>query len=302
MSREGEKCNFCNRLRNDLNKVNWNRHLAKCELSFSTKITKPNKKSKNDRCGDIKSFFSYKRPKTENPDYDKQIQIPSVSEILPTDTPTAESLIEAEEKVLTAQYTSDISDGSSKKQHKRKREIDSIKFIHETGHSNVIRTKKGKISTSGDTIHSKLKTKEYKSKALLTKVESSESDDNMSDISSNSADHDSDKDKEYIPKNKSNNLTYDNNSDEEIIIVNSTENNDSNIVENHIKKVDYLNTNKAFPLISCSSASVDNNATKQSKFQNIKDDEIIAIIGKWLTTAKARIENKKHTNDEINLQ
>lgn len=128
-----------------------------------------------------------------------------------------ESLIEAEEKVLTAQYTSDISDGSSKKQHKRKREIDSIKFTHETGmlflclkvfflyyyygfknnityninefeceiligHSNVIRTKKGKISTSGDTIHSKLKTKEYKSKALLTKVESSESDDNMSDI------------------------------------------------------------------------------------------------------------------------
>ncbi|KAL5239104.1 hypothetical protein ACI65C_006514 [Semiaphis heraclei] len=380
------------------------------------------------------------------------------------------SLIEAEEKVLTAQYTSDISDGSSKKQHKRKREIDSIKFTHETGmlflclkvfflyyyygfknnityninefeceiligHSNVIRTKKGKISTSGDTIHSKLKTKEYKSKDLLTKVESSESDDNMSDISSNSADHDSDKDKEYIPKNKSNNLTYDNNSDEEIIIVNSTENNDSNIVENHIKKVDYLNTNKAFPLISCSSASVDNtvlknilnylaylkvevtkisdtqqeiiqainnsnsanfsilnsceidyfvtawpvpnheelnnletklqanehdfknqvmlellrvggksakqmiqkimkkvfsdfvlkdftyfglrnkynfssllinrvifDATKQSKFQNIKDDEIIAIIGKWLTTAKARIENKKHTNDEINLQ
>jgi len=89
MSSEGEKCNFCNRLRNNLNKVNWNRHLAKCELLFSTKITKPNKKSKNDRCGDIKSFFSYKKPKTENPNSDKQIQIPSVSEILPTDTPTA---------------------------------------------------------------------------------------------------------------------------------------------------------------------------------------------------------------------
>ncbi|XP_025419301.1 uncharacterized protein LOC112689681, partial [Sipha flava] len=93
-----------------------------------------------------------------------------------------ESLIEAEEKVLTAQYTSDISDGSSTKQHKRKREIDSIKFTHETGHSNIIRTKKGKISTSDDTKHSKLKTKVYKSKALLTKVQSSESDDNMSDI------------------------------------------------------------------------------------------------------------------------
>lgn len=50
------------------------------------------------------------------------------------------------------------------------------------GHSNIIRTKKGKISTSGDTMHSKLKTKVYKSKALLTKVQSSESDDNMSDI------------------------------------------------------------------------------------------------------------------------
>ncbi|XP_025406715.1 uncharacterized protein LOC112680743 isoform X1 [Sipha flava] len=252
-------------------------------------------------------------------------------------------------------------------------------------------------------------------------------------------------------------MTYDNNSDEEIIIAKSTENNDSNIVENHINKVDYLNTNKAFPLISFPSASVDNNinkelsyisknmalpstsvdntvlknilnylaylkvevtkisdtqqeiiqainnsnsanfsilnsceidyfvtawpvpnheelnnletklqanehdfknqvmlelvrtggksakqmiqkimkkvfsdfvlkdftyfglrnkynfssllinrvifdATKQSKFQNIKDDEIIAIIGKWLTTAKARIENKKHTNDEIILK
>lgn len=60
MSSEGEKCNFCNRLRNNLNKVNWNRHLAKCELLFSTKITKPNKKSKNDRCGDIKSFFHIK--------------------------------------------------------------------------------------------------------------------------------------------------------------------------------------------------------------------------------------------------
>lgn len=81
MSSEGEKCNFCNRLRNNLNKVNWNRHLAKYELLFSTKITKPNKKSKNYRCGDIKSFFSCKRPKTENPDSDKQIYIPSVSEI-----------------------------------------------------------------------------------------------------------------------------------------------------------------------------------------------------------------------------
>jgi hypothetical protein len=89
MSSDGEKCNFCNRLRNNLNKVNWNRHLAKCELLFSTKITKPNKKSKNDRCSDIKSFFSCKRPKTENPNSDKQIQILSVSEILPTDIPTA---------------------------------------------------------------------------------------------------------------------------------------------------------------------------------------------------------------------
>jgi ATP-dependent Zn protease len=55
-------------------------------------------------------------------------------------------------------------------------------------------------------------------------------------IASTSADYDSDKDKEYIPKNKSNNMTYDNNSDEEIIIAKSTENNDSNIVENHINK------------------------------------------------------------------
>lgn len=40
-------------------------------------------------------------------------------------------------------------------------------------------------------------------------------------------------------------------------------------------------------------------ATKQSKFQSVKDDEIISIIGKWLTTAKSRIENKKHMNDVI---
>jgi len=89
MSSEGKKCNFCNRLKNNLNKVNLNRHLAKCELLFSTKIIKPGKKSKNNRCGDIKSFFSYKRSKTENPDFDKQIQIPSVNDILPTDTATA---------------------------------------------------------------------------------------------------------------------------------------------------------------------------------------------------------------------
>lgn len=93
MSSEGEKCNFCYRLRNNLNKVNWNYHLAKCELLFSTKITKPNKKSKNDRFGNIESFFSYKRPKTENPDSGKEIQISSVSEILPTDTPTAGNYI-----------------------------------------------------------------------------------------------------------------------------------------------------------------------------------------------------------------
>lgn len=37
--------------------------------------------------------------------------------------------------------------------------------------------------------------------------------------------------------------------------------------------------------------------TKQSKFPNVKDNEIISIIGKWLTTAKARIENKKPTKD-----
>jgi len=89
MSSESEKCNFCNRLRNNLNKVNWNRHLAKCELLFSTKITKPNKKFKIDRCGDIKSFFHIKDRKTENPDSDKQIHMTSMSEILLTDTPTA---------------------------------------------------------------------------------------------------------------------------------------------------------------------------------------------------------------------
>eukprot|EP00102_Acyrthosiphon_pisum_P019170 XP_016656380.1 PREDICTED: uncharacterized protein LOC107882498 [Acyrthosiphon pisum] len=39
---------------------------------------------------------------------------------------------------------------------------------------------------------------------------------------------------------------------------------------------------------------------QQSKFQIIKDDEIISIIGKWLTTAKARIENKKQAKDASN--
>lgn len=116
--------------------------------------------------------------------------------------------MEAEEKVLTAQYTSDISDGSSSKKRKHKRAIDSINLTPETGklllclnvfilyyyyyqfkceiligHSNIMRTKKSKIST-GDTVDSKLKTKIYKSKALLTNVQlsESESDDNMSDF------------------------------------------------------------------------------------------------------------------------
>ncbi|KAF0718572.1 DUF4806 domain-containing protein [Aphis craccivora] len=40
------------------------------------------------------------------------------------------------------------------------------------------------------------------------------------------------------------------------------------------------------------------NATKRSKFQKVKmDDEIMSIVGKWLTTAKLRIENEKHMND-----
>jgi hypothetical protein len=63
------------------------------------------------------------------------------------------------------------------------------------------------------------------------------------------ADHDSDKDKEYIPYIQSKNqIMNDNNSDEEIIIVNSLvipevksiENNESNIVENHIEKSMYM--------------------------------------------------------------
>jgi len=29
------------------------------------------------------------------------------------------------------------------------------------------------------------------------------------------------------------------------------------------------------------------------------DDEIMSIVGKWLTTAKLRIENEKHMNDVI---
>lgn len=89
MSNDSEKCNICNRLRNNLNKINWNRHLAKCELEFSTKVTKTNKKHKNDRFGNIKSYFSNKRLKTEDSDSVKHIQIPSVNEILPTDIATA---------------------------------------------------------------------------------------------------------------------------------------------------------------------------------------------------------------------
>jgi len=64
------------------------------------------------------------------------------------------------------------------------------------------------------------------------------------------ADHDSDKDKEYIPdiQNKNQIINYGNNSNEEIIIVNSLvipevksiENNESNIVESHIEKSMYM--------------------------------------------------------------
>lgn len=86
MSSDGEKCNFCNRLRNNLNKVNWKRHLTKCELSF---VIKKEKVSKNDRLGDIKAYFSNKRQKIENSDYEKDLQISSVNEFLPTDTASA---------------------------------------------------------------------------------------------------------------------------------------------------------------------------------------------------------------------
>ncbi|KAF0712013.1 DUF4806 domain-containing protein, partial [Aphis craccivora] len=42
------------------------------------------------------------------------------------------------------------------------------------------------------------------------------------------------------------------------------------------------------------------NATKRSKFKKFKkDDKIMSIVGKWLTTAKSRIENKKYMEDVV---
>lgn len=66
MSHESEKCMYCDRTRNSLNKTNWNRHKAACEIATTTNVSKKGKvKSDMYKCKDIKSFFSCKRPKRE---------------------------------------------------------------------------------------------------------------------------------------------------------------------------------------------------------------------------------------------
>lgn len=66
MSSVNEKCAFCNRLRNNLNKTNWNRHKTACEQSSTTQhaIQKDKAGRSEMKCKDIKSFFSSKRLKT----------------------------------------------------------------------------------------------------------------------------------------------------------------------------------------------------------------------------------------------
>jgi len=67
MSRESEKCMYCNRARKNLNKTNWNRHKAACEIATTTIISKKDKVSITNKykVKDIKSFFSSKTPKRE---------------------------------------------------------------------------------------------------------------------------------------------------------------------------------------------------------------------------------------------
>ncbi|KAF0749985.1 Uncharacterized protein FWK35_00027513, partial [Aphis craccivora] len=225
-------------------------------------------------------------------------------------------LIEAEEKVLTAQYTSDISDyGSSKKRKSKDGAVDTITLTPKTLPS-YMSIKKSKIST-GFNVNSKFKTKINNTKAKSSKVQlcriqasSSDSDDNMS--LSNSVDYDSDKDNEYIPeiKNKTK-LSYDDINEKIITIDNlnipkinnkSVKNNEShNLVENDNKKATCLNINKEVPSaisnnIVLPSSSVDSSNSITTDY-NSWTREIDYFMTAW------PVSNHKELNHfEIKLQ
>jgi len=67
MSRESEKCMYCDRARKNLNKTNWNRHKAACEIATTTIVSKKAKVSITNKykVNDIKSFFLNKTPRGE---------------------------------------------------------------------------------------------------------------------------------------------------------------------------------------------------------------------------------------------
>lgn len=87
MSTTSDYCEHCNRSKNALNKTNWIRHIVACGNSSSAKR---NKKQREDRPGNIKSYFSCKKTKKENTitELSSQASTPLSTDFLPINTVT----------------------------------------------------------------------------------------------------------------------------------------------------------------------------------------------------------------------